>query len=105
MTTTPDAAPVLRLERDGEVRVAVLCNAAKLNPLGLPLQQQLRDLLASVHDDRSIRALLLTGEGKGFCVGADLSAMRPPRTCSGTNSPTKPSASACCSTCRASPKA
>lgn len=51
---------------------------AKLNPIALDLQHELRAALAKVRDDRNVRAVVLTGAGKAFCVGADLSAMRPP---------------------------
>ncbi len=51
---------------------------ARLNPIALDLQHALRDALARVRDDRSVRAVVLTGAGKAFCVGADLSAMREP---------------------------
>jgi 2-(1,2-epoxy-1,2-dihydrophenyl)acetyl-CoA isomerase len=51
---------------------------AKLNPIALDLQQELRAALARVREDRGVRAVVLTGAGKAFCVGADLSAMRPP---------------------------
>jgi 2-(1,2-epoxy-1,2-dihydrophenyl)acetyl-CoA isomerase len=51
---------------------------AKLNPIALDLQQELRARLAAIRDDRQVRAVVLTGAGKAFCVGADLSAMRPP---------------------------
>lgn len=47
----------------------------KLNPIAAELQQELRAALARVRDDRSVRALILTGVGKAFCVGADLSSM------------------------------
>ena len=50
----------------------------KLNPIALELQHQLRDALARVRNDREVRAVVLTGAGKAFCVGADLSAMREP---------------------------
>ncbi|RYY54214.1 MAG: enoyl-CoA hydratase, partial [Comamonadaceae bacterium] len=52
-----------------------MSNTARLNPLGLPLQQQLRAHLAALQADAGVRALVLTGEGKGFCVGADLSSI------------------------------
>lgn len=51
---------------------------AKLNPIALDLQHELRAALAHVREDRGVRAVVLTGAGKAFCVGADLSAMRPP---------------------------
>ncbi|MBT2304100.1 enoyl-CoA hydratase/isomerase family protein [Variovorax paradoxus] len=50
----------------------------KLNPIALDLQHELREAFARVREDRSVRAVVLTGAGKAFCVGADLSAMRPP---------------------------
>ncbi|MEP7295559.1 MAG: enoyl-CoA hydratase-related protein [Burkholderiales bacterium] len=71
-----DTSPV-RFERDGDVAILTLANPARLNPLGIGLQQRLRALLAEIRDDRGVRAVVLTGEGKGFCVGADLSAMGP----------------------------
>ena len=51
---------------------------SKLNPIALDLQRALRDCFARVRSDGQVRAVLLTGAGKAFCVGADLSAMRPP---------------------------
>jgi 2-(1,2-epoxy-1,2-dihydrophenyl)acetyl-CoA isomerase len=51
---------------------------AKLNPIALELQQELREAFARVRSDHSVRAVLLTGAGKAFCAGADLSAMREP---------------------------
>jgi 2-(1,2-epoxy-1,2-dihydrophenyl)acetyl-CoA isomerase len=50
----------------------------KLNPIALDLQQQLREALARVRNDNQVRAVILTGAGKAFCVGADLSTMREP---------------------------
>ncbi|HSV53029.1 MAG TPA: enoyl-CoA hydratase-related protein [Burkholderiaceae bacterium] len=67
----------IRLEREGDIALAIFDNPARLNPLTEELQSGLRDVLAQVRADRSMRALVLTGEGKGFCVGADLSSMRP----------------------------
>ena len=48
----------------------------KLNPIAAELQQELRAQLARIRADRSVRALILTGAGKAFCVGADLGTMR-----------------------------
>jgi enoyl-CoA hydratase/carnithine racemase len=48
---------------------------AKLNPIARELQIELRDALERIRDDRAVRAVILTGAGKAFCVGADLSAM------------------------------
>jgi len=51
---------------------------AKLNPIALDLQGELRDCFARVRSDSQVRAVVLTGAGKAFCVGADLSTMRTP---------------------------
>jgi 2-(1,2-epoxy-1,2-dihydrophenyl)acetyl-CoA isomerase len=45
-----------------------------LNALDDALLQGLRDGLARAKADTSVRALLLTGAGRGFCAGADLAA-------------------------------
>lgn len=70
--------PALLSERQGAVAVLRLNIPARMNPLTRPLQQQMRTALAALCEDRSVRALLLTGTGRAFCVGADLGAMSPP---------------------------
>lgn len=45
-----------------------------LNALDDALLHGLRDALARAKADASVRALLLTGAGRGFCAGADLAA-------------------------------
>lgn len=69
---------ILVRERVGAVALLRLNIPARMNPLTLPLQQALRAALAELREDRSVRALLLTGTGKAFCVGADLGSMSPP---------------------------
>lgn len=66
------------LERDGPVAILRLNLPERLNALALPLQERLRELLAALAADDSVHALMLTGVGKAFCVGADLSGMQPP---------------------------
>ena len=57
--------------RDG-VATMTLNEGARLNPLTQPLLQGLLGGLSRVREDPDIRALLLTANGRGFCVGADL---------------------------------
>jgi 2-(1,2-epoxy-1,2-dihydrophenyl)acetyl-CoA isomerase len=47
----------------------------RLNPLSPALQAELPGLVDRVREDTSIRALILTGEGRAFCTGADLAAI------------------------------
>ncbi|MGH8155129.1 MAG: 2-(1,2-epoxy-1,2-dihydrophenyl)acetyl-CoA isomerase PaaG [Rhodanobacteraceae bacterium] len=44
----------------------------RLNSFNERMHEELRDALACVRDDRSLRVLLLTGTGRGFCAGQDL---------------------------------
>jgi len=67
----------VRLERDGDVALILFDAPERLNPLSLAFQEGLRALLAQVREDRDIRAVVLSGEGRAFCVGADLSSMGP----------------------------
>lgn len=62
----------IRLDiRDG-VAELTLDRPDALNALTLDMAAQLHDAVTRVRDDASIRALLLTGAGRGFCSGADL---------------------------------
>ncbi len=69
--------PELILSRDGAVAVVTLNNPARLNPISSALQASLRQVLALIAADNTVRALVLTGAGRAFCSGADLSAMSP----------------------------
>jgi 2-(1,2-epoxy-1,2-dihydrophenyl)acetyl-CoA isomerase len=68
----------LRIERIGDVEVFGFTDAARLNPLTAELQEALLRELHRVEGDAAVRALVVTGEGRGFCVGADLGAISEP---------------------------
>jgi len=70
MTTSP----VLFEARDG-VAVLTLNQPERMNPLTPELQRGCLEALQRVRDDTAIRALLVTGRGRGFCVGADLAEL------------------------------
>lgn len=69
-------APVLIVEDRGPVRILRMNRPDKLNALDTPLTQALFDALDEADADESVRALVLTGEGRGFCAGADLSEFK-----------------------------
>ena len=46
----------------------------RLNAVTQQLYDELNDALTRAEADRDARVVLITGEGKGFCSGADLSA-------------------------------
>lgn len=62
----------LIVERDGAVAVVRLDNPSKLNALSDTMTSELNEALEELTVDTAVRALVLTGEGRGFCSGADL---------------------------------
>lgn len=64
--------PHLETERRGAVLIIRLDNQGARNALTREMRYSLRDVTREVQDDRSIRAIYLTGKGKGFCAGGDL---------------------------------
>jgi 2-(1,2-epoxy-1,2-dihydrophenyl)acetyl-CoA isomerase len=57
---------------DGIARIT-LARPDRLNSFTSQMHAELREALARVRDDSGTRVLLLTGEGRGFCAGQDLS--------------------------------
>lgn len=65
----------LTLERlEGHVALVTLNRPEKLNALSKGLQDDSRAVLADLADDDSVRAVVVTGAGRGFCSGADLTS-------------------------------
>ena len=67
---------VLYEARDA-VAVLTLNRPDKLNAFNDDLHRELRRALDKATDDTAIGAILLTGAGRGFCAGQDLSARDP----------------------------
>ncbi len=76
----------LTFEREGHVAVVTLSRPEKLNALDATLRADVLAALEEVHGDDEIRALVLTGAGRGFCAGVDLSGAAPTGTGSGSGS-------------------
>lgn len=70
----------VRIEKKGPVGILTLCRPEKLNALDLDMLSALAAAADGVEADAEIRAVVLTGEGKGFSAGGDIRAwggMRP----------------------------
>jgi len=63
------------LEMRESVAVLHLNRPEKRNAVNDELRAELIDGLEGIAGDRSVRALVLTGNGNGFCAGGDVSAM------------------------------
>lgn len=57
---------------DGVARIA-LNRPDSLNSFNTQMHAEMRDALKAVKSDETVRCLLLTGNGRGFCAGQDLS--------------------------------
>lgn len=64
----------LLVSEEGSVRILTLDRPDRLNAVSLPLYEALIEALAEARDARQVRALVLTGSGRAFSVGADLRA-------------------------------
>jgi 2-(1,2-epoxy-1,2-dihydrophenyl)acetyl-CoA isomerase len=63
------------LSRAGAVATITMNVPQRRNALNFELREQLRKVLDEVNGDTSVRAVVLTGAGVGFCAGADVEAM------------------------------
>ncbi len=58
-------------QKDGYA-VITLNRPDRLNAFTSEMHEELRDAVARIEQDASIRAMILTGAGRGFCAGQDL---------------------------------
>jgi 2-(1,2-epoxy-1,2-dihydrophenyl)acetyl-CoA isomerase len=66
----------IKVEVKDAVQVITLNRPEVLNSFNLPMAREVQDALAVAAADDAIRAVLITGEGRGFCAGQDLAAVK-----------------------------
>jgi enoyl-CoA hydratase/carnithine racemase len=59
--------------KDGHVATIAMNRPAKLNAYSEKMVHEILDALADARDDDAIRCVILTGTGRGFCSGGDIS--------------------------------
>jgi enoyl-CoA hydratase/carnithine racemase len=62
----------LLVERDGPVAILTLNRPDRLNAISIPMLGAFSEALLEADADRDVRAIVVTGAGKGFCSGLDL---------------------------------
>jgi enoyl-CoA hydratase len=71
-----------------EVAVVTLNRPERMNAMAYDVMVPLRDALRELGEDNAVRAVVLTGAGKGFCSGADQEAAGTPPGVAGVTRPT-----------------
>lgn len=64
----------IRFSIDDHIATITLDRPDKLNALTLPMLTRLDGILGELEDNSAVRVVLLTANGRAFCVGADIHA-------------------------------
>jgi enoyl-CoA hydratase/carnithine racemase len=67
------AFPTIVFEREGRVANLALNRPNRLNAYSVAMRDDFAEALHAVAEDQEVGALLITGRGRAFCAGADLS--------------------------------
>lgn len=67
-----DINGVLRIEKDGAIATLTLTRPDAFNAINDDLRRGLIQAVAQIDTDPDIRVVIMKGEGRGFCAGADL---------------------------------
>lgn len=70
------SSEVLSIERKGDVGTLWLDRPEKRNAMNSPMWTAFPEAIASLTEGGDIRAIVLAGKGKSFCVGLDLMALQ-----------------------------
>lgn len=65
--------PLIQASQTGAVRTLTLARPQALNSFTGEMLKELLDALNRIAEDRGVRCVVLTGAGRGFCAGQDLS--------------------------------
>ncbi|TPI47051.1 enoyl-CoA hydratase/isomerase family protein [Mesorhizobium sp. B2-9-1] len=68
------AEGLVTFEKDGAVGIVTLRRPEKFNALDIPMLRALEAALDQAELAEGVRAVLIRGEGKGFCAGGDVEA-------------------------------
>lgn len=72
--STPESEVLV--ERNGRVGIITLNRPAVLNAITINMANLYASALRELDSDSAVRAIVVTGAGRGFCSGADLSVLR-----------------------------
>lgn len=61
------------VERQGDIGIVTLNRPERMNAMTYEMSQEYNDAVAELNDDPSIGAIVITGAGRAFCAGVDIS--------------------------------
>ena len=64
----------LKTDVKDRILTITLNRPERLNAFNFDMQREMVEVFRKVNDDDEVRAVIVTGEGRGFCAGADLGA-------------------------------
>ena len=67
---------LITYHQENGVAILTLNRPEKRNAMSDAMRAELVELLEGLRGDRKVRALIITGAGKGFCAGGDISGMQ-----------------------------
>jgi len=79
-------------ETRGPVAIITLNRPERLNAIGAAVREEVHAAVEAAHQDDAVRAAIITGAGKGFCSGADLSGASARMAAGGTPGAATPAA-------------
>jgi enoyl-CoA hydratase/carnithine racemase len=71
-----EALKEISVEREGTAAIVTMRRPERRNALSLAMMRELTDALRELGGDRSVRAIILAGEGPAFSAGHDLRELR-----------------------------
>lgn len=74
MTSSPSTYETLLVDVDGGVATVTFNRPEQHNAINLQMEKDLHDALWSLERDESVRAIVVTGAGRSFCSGVDISS-------------------------------
>lgn len=67
---------MIKIEKNGHVAVMTVSRPEALNALNSRMLEEIAEAAEKIKKDESIRALIVTGDGKAFVAGADIAEMK-----------------------------
>ncbi|MGE5596197.1 MAG: enoyl-CoA hydratase/isomerase family protein [Hyphomicrobiales bacterium] len=63
----------IEIQRDGDVGIVILNRPERMNALDNRMSEEFNEAVAELNDDSSVGSIVITGAGRAFCAGADVS--------------------------------